>query len=478
LASAALVAISAPALANVDLSYLRGLLDTTPAGGWVQVNANRFSDAWNLNGPGALPDGSYSDPSRVARAWSSFAWDSRRGQLYLYGGGHANYMGNEMYVWQGSTGLWTRGSLPSRMERYGNTATFFTVDDAAPQSAHTYDNTVYLPVNDRYLIFGGAAFNSGGAYVVRNASGDPVRAGPWLWDPSKADPNKVGGTDGSGYEPSSPGGNMWSNQQGRWTGTQAPDYIESNTAYLNENGKDVVYVASAAGGSGRQDLYRYELGDVSAGEFGSFQKVGTGDAVVSFQSAATIDSHHGLYIRTAAHRDFYEEFKGFGVWQLANNNAANPGANQVQYVELRFEDGAQYAINRQHGIAFDEFSGKILLWDGRERGTLYETEAAFDNDGRLLSTWTVRRLLSATDAQPNGNFMADASNESGVLGKFHFVSELGAFIALDQYSGATMDAGVWLYKPLVAVIPEPTSVAMLLTGLGLIAPAVRRRRIA
>jgi hypothetical protein len=112
---------STSATAAADLSYLQGLLASTPEGGWVQVNTNKFSDAWPSTLDGGVPN---SDPAAIVHAWSSFAWDSARGDLLLFGGGHANYAGNEMYVWQGSDGAWTRGSLPSRLERYGTTSTF------------------------------------------------------------------------------------------------------------------------------------------------------------------------------------------------------------------------------------------------------------------------------------------------------------------------------------------------------------------
>lgn len=457
-----------------DLAYLRSLLDATPQGGWVQANTNKFSDAWLTTGPGALPDGSYSDPSAIVKAWSSFAWDSNRGNLLLWGGGHANYMGNEMYVWQGSSGTWTRGSLASRLERYGSTATYFTVDNAAPQSAHTYDNTVFMPINDRYVTFGGAAFNTGGAFTVKGPNGDPVAAGPWLWDPSKADPNKVGGTDGSGYSPAIAGGNMWSNQAGKWTGIAGPlSHVDTNSAYVTENGKDVVYITRNQGGSGFQSLYRYQFGDVQSGELGVFEQVGRGDNVVSFQSAATIDTANRLYVHTSADG----AFRGLGVWDLDTNNAANPGANQSRYITLKFVDGTAYAVNRQHGIAFDDATQKIILWDGRERGVVYETAPEFDASGNLLTTWTVRELESTTAAQPNGLF-GDAGNESGVLGKFQYVSDLDAFIALDNYSNSTQDAGVWLYKPFTTPVPEPTSLLLMLGGLGGLLGLRRNRRAA
>src|SRR4051794_10697886 len=82
-----LALVGLPTHAAEDVQYLRDLLAATPPGGWVRANTNRFSDAWTT-GPDALPDGSFSDPSAVVRAWSSFAWDSNRGNLLLFGGGH------------------------------------------------------------------------------------------------------------------------------------------------------------------------------------------------------------------------------------------------------------------------------------------------------------------------------------------------------------------------------------------------------
>lgn len=138
----------APAHAETSFERLSSLLAATPEGGWVKASSNLFSDAWPV-GADAVPN---SWPGAIVNAWSSFAWDSTHGKMMLWGGGHANYVGNEMYVWDGATGDWGRGSLPSRIDAHG-----FIVDGAAPQSAHTYDNNNYLPVNNMFITFGGGA---------------------------------------------------------------------------------------------------------------------------------------------------------------------------------------------------------------------------------------------------------------------------------------------------------------------------------
>ena len=39
----------------------------------------------------------------VTNAWSGGAYDTKRGQLYIWGGGHADYKGNEIYALDIST---------------------------------------------------------------------------------------------------------------------------------------------------------------------------------------------------------------------------------------------------------------------------------------------------------------------------------------------------------------------------------------
>src|SRR3954447_17426658 len=75
--------------AQSSLERLSSLLNATPAGGWVKVSTNPFSDAWPT-GADAVPIDSQKFPGQVVSAWSSFAWDSTRGNLLIFGGGHAN----------------------------------------------------------------------------------------------------------------------------------------------------------------------------------------------------------------------------------------------------------------------------------------------------------------------------------------------------------------------------------------------------
>lgn len=454
---AGLLALAGPFASAADLSRLQSLLATTPEGGWVQVNTGTWSSAWPAGLDAVTAPGN--NVRGVVTAWSSFAWDSANGSLLLWGGGHANYKGNEMYVWDATSGAWSLGSLPSRLD-----GSNFVVDNAAPQSSHTYDNNAYLPVNNMFVTFGGANWNAGGNFQT-NIGGVVSRAGPWLWDPTKADATKVGGTTGSGYDTTALGGQMWTNRWSSVAGTQGPNYLEDTTAYRNENGKDVIYITADSQGSGLVGLYRYEFGDVRNGGTDLVQLVGTTGTQPSGLGAATIDLQHDLFVRTAQFST--NAAPDLVIWNLDLNNAANPNANRETAITLKLGDASHFGINGEFGIDYDSVNGRLLLWDGTD---IWSTQAQYDTGGQLLTTWTVSLLGSTTTAKPNGTY------STGVQGKWHYVAELGAFIALDEYNTSTGDAGVWLYRPFDATaVPEAPVGLMWATGLlGLVTLRYRR----
>lgn len=452
--------------AHAQTSYerLSSLLAATPPGGWVKASTNPFSDAWPT-GADAVPIDSQKFPGVIVTAWSSFAWDTTRGNLILWGGGHANYAGNEVYVWDGATGNWGRGSLPSRVDKNG-----FVVDSAAPQSAHTYDNNIYLPANDVFLTFGGAAWLTGRGFEKTDGT-NVTRTGPFFWDPTKADPNKVGGTTGSGWNTTdiAQGGNMWIERE---VGSTVAA-VNGTTASRIENGEDVVYLTADIAASGYPSLYRYTVGDVRNGGQDKWEKIGVTSNTVGYQTAGTLDNTHNLYIKTATVIGSYRS--DLTVWDLDKANATNPNQNIDIGINLVRSDGSDFVMTGFYGLDYDEANNRVVLWDGKEGGgKVWYADVLTDTAGDIGSntTWTIHEVESSTAEHPHGNF------GTAVLGKWHYDSTLGAFVALDEISSAggnRWNADVWLYKPL-AVVPEPQTYALLLAGLGLVGWAARRRR--
>ena len=478
-AAALALTISSSTFAAADLSYLQGLLAATPAGGWVKASAStlagNFSSAWaTAAAEGAIdPAMGYIVTGNMVRAWSSFAWDSNNGQLLIYGGGHANYVGNEVYSWSGASGEWRRASLASRLDNSVDPRAYTVVDNAAPQSSHTFNGNVYLPVNNMMLTLGGGAYNTGDYYQTKDTNGVLQKAGPWLFDVTKADANKVGGTNGSGYSVdangafNSVGGNMWSNRQGQWTGPQPDTFGNNTTAYRTEAGKDVVYLTARSGApssAGYPTLYRYTVGDVRHGGTDTWEIVGE-SSIGSGQGSAALDSSHNLYVQTTT----YAGQLDLGVWDLSHPTGV--GVMMQMGVSLVNRDGSEFVMTDSFGISFDKASGKLLLWDGTDRGTLYETQAVLNANGSIATTWTVNKLSSSTLAQPGGSFA------TGVLGKWKYVDALGAFVALNEIDPTTNDAEVWLYKAAsVSAVPEPATYALWFLGLGLTLLRLQSRR--
>lgn len=463
LAIASLVAcITAPAHAG---TYLEDLLAATPAGGWVKANLNTWSSVWPTGSVAVDPNLVHGATQNVVHAWSSIAWDSSRNTLMLWGGGHSSYGGNEMYLWNGNTGTWSLGSLPSKMvavPQSGDSRSRLTVDLLAPQSAHTYEGNLYLKNNDLFVTLGGPTYNDAGSFMTVS-NGQYVPTGPWYWDPTKASSTQVGGSTGSGWNTSTPGGNMWINQGVNWTGSGARHFVNNATAYRDENGVDVVYVAEKSEGAWAR-LFKFTPGDVKGGSTGSWSLVGaTSYRAASLESSATIDAANNLFINTAYHPGTIANFD-LNVWDLDT-----PGnRNFDTAVNLVWADGSPFQINNRFGIDYSSADGSVWMWDSLDGGKLYRTEAEFNPDGTVKSTWTVEQVLSTTAAQPDGD------HRYTVGGKWQYVESLNAFVALDEYSAG--DAGVWFYKPLTAPVPEPGTVAMLLAGLGVVAARARRRR--
>ena len=448
-----------------DLSRLQSLLDNTPEGGWVQASTGNFSSAWPT-GPASVGNvyPTLYGPGAIAYAWSSFAWDSNRGELLLWGGGHANYAGNEMYGWEASTGQWVRKSLPSALinTTLGNGARY-VVDNAAPVAAHTYDGNVFLPVNDMFANFLGPSYNSGDRGKVW-INGAEQNSGPWLFDATKADGNKVGGTNGSGFDPTSLGGNMWINRYGQWTGTEGAYSPYVSTDYRNENGKDVVYLTVDVGGSRLANVYRYTFGNVRTGELDKWEKIGIGNPATLGHirgGTGTLDSNHNLIVRigyTPGNVDLL-------VWDLAT---AGP-TNLNKAVQLVKSDGSPFVMNEDMSIDYDSANDHLVIWDGKTRGKVFSTQATYLTNGQLATNWVVTELPSTTTAEPLGNF------STGVYGKWKYVPELDAFVAMDEFNRTTLDAPIWLYKPFSSTVPEVSTMLMMLSGLLLLIPAARRR---
>ena len=96
----------------------------------------------------------------VTEAWNSAAMDTRRNRLVIWGGGHNDYHGNELYALD-------LGSLS--MERLNDPGLPLALsscpeavaDGTQPNSRHTYDGIAYVEHADSMFAFGGSLSSCG-----------------------------------------------------------------------------------------------------------------------------------------------------------------------------------------------------------------------------------------------------------------------------------------------------------------------------
>jgi hypothetical protein len=171
---------AAVALRSVALGLLAGLGLVGPAaasvpewvartapGTWTTISRNTLADVDPADDPKLNPNHPRSAPWRgstgqasVIDAWNggAFAPDlGRYGSLLLYGGGHGNYFGNEVYAFDLESGRWSRLSDPyvasteQLVARYEQGA----FPDGSPLPPHTYDYVEYDPGTRRMLVLRG-----------------------------------------------------------------------------------------------------------------------------------------------------------------------------------------------------------------------------------------------------------------------------------------------------------------------------------
>lgn len=106
-------------------------------------------------------------PSMGAAPWnpvyifdySGGTFDATRGELLVWGGGHGDYPGNEVYAFSVATGVWT--GLTQRSPYTSGTVE--TLVDGRPDSRHTYAciAQVTLPGYDGFFCHGGSLWSAG-----------------------------------------------------------------------------------------------------------------------------------------------------------------------------------------------------------------------------------------------------------------------------------------------------------------------------
>lgn len=135
-----------------------GPIENLQPGQWYQVPNSKLRSVIPVPAPAG-------DPSNVIAAWSGGTYDTRRDRLLVWGGGHADYGGNEIYGFSIGTLSWSRiwgPSLLSIIQAQFLGSCVETYTDGNPVARHTYGGLAYDSQQDALMIYGGSLFCGAG----------------------------------------------------------------------------------------------------------------------------------------------------------------------------------------------------------------------------------------------------------------------------------------------------------------------------
>jgi hypothetical protein len=390
-------------------NLMAALVKQMPVNSWARANQNQFSEVWT---PLEQRPTHWSPGSNII-GFSGAAWGG--GRLWIYGGNIGKEYGNEVYAFEASTLTWKRMSLPSETMGDGwEAADAIPVDGLwnAPRSGESWDNLAYLPNMDRFAVID-ASFN-GGSFDT----------GPYLFDPAKADPNKVGGTDGSQVNPSVfsdvVGGRMWENREF----TQSSQPVGATSAYANINGQDVVYYSN---GGRNYDLWEWVVSPDGA-QYDTWTRVGDrngGEVSYAKPGAGAFAPSRNLFARKSAEKLIYWDVGVGGAERVAIPSVSGPG---------------RWPEEQNWGMDYDANNDVFLLWNGGRELWMVEPP-----DDLRSGDWIAARL-NPTGEAPN------FTQGPGIFGKWNYMPEYGAFIGV-----ADSEGNVYVYKPGGQPGPAPSN---------------------
>ncbi len=417
------------------------LLETAGAGGWVNIATGRYDAAWPaadqmpLDQIGGQLRGS---PVQIMNAWSSLAFDHHRQRLWLFGGGHANSYLNETYEFDLYDGTWHRTSLSTDVA-YGPGG--LVTKDApygSPLSAHTYNSNQYLPNARLFVSFGGAGAGGAAWNLSTAAVSNTTPTGPFTFDWSTADPNKAAGVASGGQAATAPGTQSWRNRQTLERTNLTSVIMVMNTAVaLVEAGVDTVYLDTDWMGLQR---FRFPARDDptqdSRTRIGGFNVPGA-DAYGG-DGAAGYDPVRRLHVRMGGPVGS----PNFTYFDVASFTGAPLPSKQITGItDLTGGDLATMDCSNS-GMTFDPVRRRFVIWSVTTNRVYALTAPA-----TLAQTgWTFARLDAGGPAPT-----WEAEEGTGILGKWHYVPALDAFVGTRETRGAR----VWMWRPERDWAPAP-----------------------
>jgi hypothetical protein len=249
----------------------------------------------------------------ITSAWSSGVMDTKRNRLIIFGGGHNDYYGNELYAANLDTQTLTRITDPGLPTADGSTCSEGIANNTQPNSRHTYDGIEYIERADKMFVFGGSL-----ACAAGNFGKDT-----WTFDFTTSRWQKMNPT---GPIPWGDAGVM--------------------TAYDPQSG--LIYLHD------RLNLYTY---DVAADKY---TKVSASQVAMGYHMGATIDTKRRKFVIVG-----YDAGAGGGRVYTYDLGASS------SRVTVNSTGGTAIVNNNYPGLDYDPVSDRIVGWTQSSPGSVF-----------------------------------------------------------------------------------------------------------
>jgi hypothetical protein len=294
-------------------------------GRWLELPDSKLVDVAPVKSPGGS--------TLKIVAWSGGAYDSRRDLVLVWGGGHSDYAGNEVYSFDIATCQWRRLTEPSAADRARTPA----YPDGQPRARHTYTYIEYVPSIDRLLVFGASGpYPGGGGEFSRDLLEFDVGARRWTGRSRAAIPppgNLIGaqarldpssgrvffvGSQRAALQAYDPGGDRWFSG---WTPVRVKVHA---TAAIDPVRREFVLLGSGKGGQ----LLRWSLDHPGGAEDLSKRTSGDKQIESAYAPGFDYDAAHQRLVAWPGGTDVYV-FDGQTLhWTrlpAASDNRVDPG---------------------------------------------------------------------------------------------------------------------------------------------------------
>lgn len=179
-----------PATASILISVVAaGFVSAASAAGWSELPGTRLKDVCPENNFGDYGYDFSNHCGSILGAWSGGTLDADNQIMYIWGGGHNDYYGNEIYALDATTGKLKRltdPAPPSNKDISPPQSELAPFDGTQPNGRHTYDGLAYMGHVDKLWAFTGSLSSGSGGADRLTWIFDP-QSRQWHKDESKGD---------------------------------------------------------------------------------------------------------------------------------------------------------------------------------------------------------------------------------------------------------------------------------------------------